>query len=186
MRTPTIELLFEHGRFAGHDRVALAKVLPYYLLGMLFLGCSNLIVRAFYALKETRSPAVIGIVAIGSYFALSGLLSQSFGHLGIATAYAVTWALALMAQTVALSRRIGPVLSQSDALIVIVAVIAAVLGGWIATCLLAHFGASPQNPLLRALSLASIGLLAMAGYAVVLFGFLRWLSARSSTRVATR
>ena len=58
---PTIALLFGHGDFAPEDTVATAVALQYSLLGLLAAAIDQPLIFAFYARKDTLSPALVGV-----------------------------------------------------------------------------------------------------------------------------
>jgi putative peptidoglycan lipid II flippase len=113
-REPLLGLLFERGAFSPADGAAIARILPYYLIGMVSIGCSNLVVRAFYALRETRPPAQIGVLSLILYIFISGVLSTILGVDGLGISYLVSWMILLLAQLHALGRRLGRVLDRNS------------------------------------------------------------------------
>ncbi|MFT3829773.1 MAG: murein biosynthesis integral membrane protein MurJ [Opitutaceae bacterium] len=76
---PIIRLLFQRGAFHAQDTGAMVPVLAVFAAGLPFFSFVNLVLRAFYARKDTRTPvraAVLSfIVNIGLGFALMGPLS---------------------------------------------------------------------------------------------------------------
>jgi putative peptidoglycan lipid II flippase len=139
VRVPLLRLLFERGSFSSDDGAAIARILPYYLIGMVCIGCSNLIVRAFYALRETRPAAQIGVLSLVLYIFISGVLSTMIGVDGLGVAYLVAWLILLAAQLHALGRRLGHVLDRQATLHVAIAIggslVAMVAAGWIVSVL---------------------------------------------------
>ena len=106
VRNPLISLLFEHGRFTATDRAALVRVLPFYLVGMILMGCSNLVVRAYYAIGARIQLAVLGVASVCFYTLCSGLLAHRLGYLGIGIAHTANWLLFVASQLVILHRRL--------------------------------------------------------------------------------
>jgi putative peptidoglycan lipid II flippase len=58
---PTIALIFEHGDFTPEDTVATSMALQYSLLGLLAAAVDQPLIFAFYARKDTLSPALVGV-----------------------------------------------------------------------------------------------------------------------------
>jgi putative peptidoglycan lipid II flippase len=58
---PIVALLFEHGDFTPADTVATAEALRYALLGLLFAAVDQPLIFAFYARKDTLTPALVGV-----------------------------------------------------------------------------------------------------------------------------
>jgi putative peptidoglycan lipid II flippase len=83
---PIIRLLFQRGAFDADDTAAMRPVLAVCAAGLPFLSFVNLVLRAFYARKDTTTPvraAVLSfIVNLGLSFALMGPL----GTVGLALA----------------------------------------------------------------------------------------------------
>jgi putative peptidoglycan lipid II flippase len=76
---PIIRLLFQRGAFHASDTGAMAPVLAVFAAGLPFFSFVNLVLRAFYARKDTRTPvraALLSfVVNIGLGLALMGPLS---------------------------------------------------------------------------------------------------------------
>ena len=88
LRYPIVELLFQHGtcQIANGctDRNALALLNYSYQLP--FLALDQLLIAAFYARKNTLTPAIIGAVSILFYVAVAVPLGQTVGMPAIAFA----------------------------------------------------------------------------------------------------
>ena len=83
---PIIRVLFERGQFVARDTAEMVPVLSVYAIGLPFLAFVSLLLRAFYAQKDTRTPVKAAfasfVVNIGLCFALKG----PFGTMGLAMA----------------------------------------------------------------------------------------------------
>jgi len=101
------------GSFDRADTLAVARVLPFYLVGMVGMAPMNVISRGFFALRDYRTPAVIGVAALGVYAGLCGLLTPLLSYAGIAVAYAVVWPLIFLGQTHVLGRAVEPVFDRA-------------------------------------------------------------------------
>ena len=87
--TDVIRLLFEHGTFTSADTVRTARVLSYYLIGLVPYGWAYIFTRAFYALGRTFLPLVASSVAVAVNVALDLLLVSSMQEAGLALATAI-------------------------------------------------------------------------------------------------
>jgi putative peptidoglycan lipid II flippase len=58
---PTIALIFERGKFTPADTLATAEALRYSLLGLLAAAVDQPLIFAFYARKDTLTPALVGV-----------------------------------------------------------------------------------------------------------------------------
>lgn len=61
LATPIIGLILEHGTFTAADTVATAEALRYSLVGLLFAAVDQPLIFAFYARKDTLTPALVGV-----------------------------------------------------------------------------------------------------------------------------
>jgi putative peptidoglycan lipid II flippase len=77
---PIVALLFEHGDFAPADTVATAEALRCALLGLVFASIDQPLIFAFYARKNTLTPALVGVWTTLLY-ALMALLPWWLGVL---------------------------------------------------------------------------------------------------------
>lgn len=64
---PVVALVFEHGDFMSFDTEQTARALRIYLLGTTFAAIDLPLVYAFYARKNTLTPALVGILGVGLY-----------------------------------------------------------------------------------------------------------------------
>ena len=79
LATPIIALLFENGAFLAADTEITATALRLYLIGLPFAALDLLLVYAFYARKDTLTPALTGIVSLFCYLGAALLLFERFG-----------------------------------------------------------------------------------------------------------
>jgi len=59
LRVPIISVLFQRGQFDAASTVSTAQALLYYAVGLWAFSCIRVIVSAFYALQDTRTPVKI-------------------------------------------------------------------------------------------------------------------------------
>lgn len=64
---PVVALVFEHGDFTAFDTQQTALALRIYLLGTAFAALDLPLVYAFYARKNTLTPALVGVLGVGFY-----------------------------------------------------------------------------------------------------------------------
>lgn len=79
LAAPIIGLLFEHGAFVAADTEITANALRLYLIGLPFAAIDLLLVYAFYARKDTITPALIGVVSLVCYLGVALLLFEHYG-----------------------------------------------------------------------------------------------------------
>ncbi len=165
LRRPTIRLLFERGEFTAQSSEATARALAFFILELTAAGVLENVVRAFYALHDTRTPVLVGggalVLNVGMGAALLPLLDFPALALGFATATTAQAGGLLFL----LRRRIGPggegPLLQSGLRALGAALVAALLTAlvqpWVVG-LLPGDGLLPQSVRLAALFLLGGGL----------------------------
>jgi len=113
VRMPILVLVLQRGKFTSVSSLGVARVLPYYLLGTIWMAVMNIVIRGFYALQDYKSPAKIGVVAIMFYTVISGILIRSYSYLGIGVAYSVYWVLLFIVQSHYLGKAVGILLNRN-------------------------------------------------------------------------
>jgi putative peptidoglycan lipid II flippase len=104
---PLIATTLERGAFQPHDTRAVATLSQIYFL-TLFGSCLGSITgRAFYALKDTRTVAAMGVVEAVAYVVYTPWLAARFGADGVAAAYAIYFTLSIVWQFPVLRVRMG-------------------------------------------------------------------------------
>lgn len=106
---PIIALLFEHGEFTRADTLMTTHVLYYYLVGLTFAAIDLPLIYAFYARKDTLTPAVVGLVCILIYLgaALFPTLFHPLHVTDLALANSIQWLSHALIMLILLTRRVG-------------------------------------------------------------------------------
>lgn len=86
LATPIIRLLFQRGAFVAADTTMMRPVLVVFALGLPFFSFVNIILRAFYAQKDTRTPVRAALISFIVNLVLSLALMQPMGTVGLALA----------------------------------------------------------------------------------------------------
>ena len=84
LAVPMTRLLYERGQFTATEVVLTSQALTAYAVGTLAYGTSQVMVRLFNAVKDTRTPAWVGVGSIALNAGGCWLLMQIWGHWGIA------------------------------------------------------------------------------------------------------
>jgi len=86
-----VGLLFEHGVFHGSDTVPTARALRLYLLGLPGAAIDWPLIFAFYARKDTLTPALVGVAAVLIYLLTGPPLAffLGMGFLGLVLANSI-------------------------------------------------------------------------------------------------
>jgi putative peptidoglycan lipid II flippase len=83
---PVIRVLFQRGAFTSESVAAMRPVLMVYALGLPFLSFTNIVLRAFYAQRDTVTPVKAAVLSFIANLSLSLLLMGPLGTLGLAVA----------------------------------------------------------------------------------------------------
>ncbi len=106
-RTAVVQTLFQYGAFSAESTALVADPLAFLALGLVFYALVEVLTRAFYAMHDSRTPVIAGLIIIGINVTLSWALVGPLGHAGLALSLAVTTAIEACILTVALTRRLG-------------------------------------------------------------------------------
>lgn len=79
LATPIIVLVFEHGAFTSEMTAVTTLALRLYLIGLPFAAIDLLLVYAFYARKDTMTPALIGVFSLAVYMVIAAAGLSRFG-----------------------------------------------------------------------------------------------------------
>jgi putative peptidoglycan lipid II flippase len=108
--TPLVSL-YRFGKFPASAIPLVTAVLAGWTVGLFFFAASMLALRAFYAMQDTKTPAianaVLTIVQVALYAVLPVLLAGPYALVGIPLADSAFFALFLVTLLVILRRRIG-------------------------------------------------------------------------------
>ena len=109
LRIPVIGLLYEHGRFHATDTLAAGAALSGYAVGLAGYAGIKVLLPAFYALNDARTPALISLASIVTNYVLNWTLVRhlGFGHAGLALSTSVVATLNFLLLYGLLRRRIG-------------------------------------------------------------------------------
>jgi len=79
---PIITFLYQRGEFTALTTQMVAWALVWYASGLVFHAIQEVLVRAYYAMHDTRTPVLVGAAAMLLSIAFSLLFSYSFTQLG--------------------------------------------------------------------------------------------------------
>ena len=105
---PVIRLLFEFsGNFTAADTRIAATALVFYAIGLAGYAATQILIRGFYAIKNTVLPVSISIAAIVINIVFSLLLVGPLDYIGLALAYSIAGLAQCGLLVVFLRRKIG-------------------------------------------------------------------------------
>lgn len=107
--------LFEGGQFRAYDTQQTAAALAWFAAGLVGYAALKILVPAFYALKDSRTPMYISLASIATnYFIVSTMTgATSFGHAGLALSTAAVAVSGALLQFALLRRRIGGIYGRA-------------------------------------------------------------------------
>ena len=82
LREPLISFLYQRGKFDERDVQLTAWALLWYAAGLVGHSIMEVLTRAFYAQQDTKTPVVIGTIAMGLNVVFSILFSRIFAQIG--------------------------------------------------------------------------------------------------------
>jgi len=93
---PLIAFFFQHGAwvvrgsaFTSASTDITSSALLYYAIGLFALAATEILSRAFYALRDTRTPVMFAVVALAVNLVLSAALVHPFGVKGLALSVSI-------------------------------------------------------------------------------------------------
>jgi putative peptidoglycan lipid II flippase len=113
LREPLVAAIFQRGAFTAASTQMVVWPLALYSLGLPAHAVVEIVVRAFYALHDTKTPVAIGIAAMAINVALSLLFIRLFAslgwqpHGGLALSNALATTLEMVALIAILAHRLG-------------------------------------------------------------------------------
>jgi putative peptidoglycan lipid II flippase len=109
LNVPIISLLFERKAFTRLDTLVTAEVLFFYSLGLFFYSGIHILIRAFYSLKDTKTPVMIGIITMVINIVLNIILMVSMKISGLALATAISAAINFILLLIFLQKKTGKI-----------------------------------------------------------------------------
>lgn len=103
LSTPIVRLLYERGKFTAADTATMAPLVALFAAGMPFFAVAGLMVRAFYATKDTVTPVKLATVSFVINVSLGWWLKDTLGARGLVVASTA----AVIVQTLALQHLLG-------------------------------------------------------------------------------
>jgi putative peptidoglycan lipid II flippase len=109
---PVVSVIFESGNFDAASTELVSAALTWFAIGLVGYGLTEIITRVFYAMRDTRTPVVTGILTIILNLILCSLFIESLGHRGLALALSVTTAAEAIIMMLFLKHRSGRIFSS--------------------------------------------------------------------------
>ena len=107
VREPMLQLISNYGKITDADIKKAGLLVLMYSIGIIGVGSKEILDRAFYALKDTKLPAINGFIIMAVNVVLSLTLTNIIGAYGIPLAYSVASLTGLVVLLIALRKKIG-------------------------------------------------------------------------------
>jgi putative peptidoglycan lipid II flippase len=104
---PIVRLLLEHGVTQARSGELLTGILRMFSIGMFSFCVFQLLLRAYYGMQDTRTPALINVLAVGLNTAMNFIFFRYLRVEGLALGHATAYTFAAGAAALMLHRRLG-------------------------------------------------------------------------------
>ncbi|HQU35145.1 MAG TPA: lipid II flippase MurJ, partial [Anaerolineales bacterium] len=121
LREPLISFLYQRGEFDSRDVQLVAWALLWFAAGLVGHSVMEVLTRAFYAQQDTKTPVLIGTIAMGLNVLFSILFSKWFASIGwfplggLALANSLATALEAIALFIFMRKRLNGIEGKSIA-----------------------------------------------------------------------
>ena len=127
---PAVRLLFERGEFTAEGTVRVAQAVAWFAPSVPAIAAQYVIARAFYAMQDTRTPVVVGALAMAVCTGLAMALRIPMGINGLALATSISSVGNAVALLELLRRRAGGIEGRRlGEMLLRTAAASAILGG---------------------------------------------------------
>lgn len=107
LRIDLITVLYQRGKFTHADVLSTAGPFALYFIGLFSFGLRNFQTRVFFSLRDTKTPMLIGLIAMATDITLNIILSRIIGVQGLTLATSIGATLGALIMLVVLRRKLG-------------------------------------------------------------------------------
>lgn len=109
LRIPVVRLVFGADKFNWADTVLTGRTVAFFAVGLAAQAAILLLIRGFYALKDTKTPAIVSILSVAIYIWLGFLLIRVFAFdvWGLGLSYAVSTNISFVLLLYFLGQKVG-------------------------------------------------------------------------------
>ncbi len=179
LREPLIDLLFRHGHFGANSAELTATALMGYALGLWSFAGVRIIVRAFYAMEDMKTPVRAALVGLFTNLVISLLLARREGIVALALGISIGSIVNQGVLVVGLKRRLGRIPGQifkGAPLLLLHSLLMFVIVRLLWLALSPHLGFDKTLPLTGTV----LGLILCGG---LVYGGLTWVSGVTESRL---
>lgn len=108
LATPLVRLVIQHGAANQEDTELVSGILVFFALGLFSFSLFQLLLRAFYAMQDTRTPALVNIaaVSVNTLVNLVYFFPLHLGVRGLALGHATAYTFGALVMLVLIRRRL--------------------------------------------------------------------------------
>jgi putative peptidoglycan lipid II flippase len=174
---PIVRLLLEHGQTGAASGDLVAEVLVAFAIGLFGFSTFQLLLRASYAMQDSRTPALVNLVAVALHLVVNLVFFSvlELGVAGLALGHAVAYVFASVVMIVLMRRRLGGIDGRR-----IVASLWRVVAAGLLTAVTAGMVAEGFE---RWLGTASLGTQALQVLTAVATGLLVFIASAAALRI---
>ena len=103
---PIVQLLLQSGKFNAMNARDAAAALQYYSIGIFAWSGQSILARAFYSVKNTKVPVIVGTIATLLFLPMNRPLMETMGFRGLALATTIASALNMFSLLILLRVRL--------------------------------------------------------------------------------
>jgi putative peptidoglycan lipid II flippase len=107
LREPIVALLFQRGKFDAAATRLTAYALLYYAIGLWAFSAVRIVVAAFFAMQDTRTPVKTAVISVIANTVLGVILMRPMAHGGLALATSIASMINLVLLVGALRAKLG-------------------------------------------------------------------------------
>jgi putative peptidoglycan lipid II flippase len=104
---PIARVLLQHGQTTQADAAEVGRILVLFAVGLLPFSLFQLLLRGFYAMQDTRTPALINLAATLINTAVNLIYFRYFGVKGLALGQTTAYTFATIAAALVIRSRLG-------------------------------------------------------------------------------
>jgi len=102
-----VQTLFQFGAFTASSTTLVSDALRWFAPGLIAYTVVELLTRLSYAFKDSRSPVIAALCAVGANLILGTVLARPLGHRGLALSLALATTLEMLVLAVLLRKHIA-------------------------------------------------------------------------------
>jgi len=118
LRVPVVRLAFGAKNFPWQATILTGRILAFFTLAIICQSLVQILVRGFYALHDTKTPLIVGTIAVFTNVVLSIYLTfeQGYGVIGLAAAASLASLLHVISLLLLINRKVNGLIERESVL----------------------------------------------------------------------